>query len=339
MPGQGLVDVKFAIWDHAGKGDYLRQCLFAAGHTAADTVDGCDLLLVDCDWRWAHPRPELIQAAAKAGAKVALFPHGGQPMIFIYDGLTAPDPLVGLRLEHGPGSLEVAELLGFDLRQEATGWLYSPTKPFAPVDAPVKVLFAPQHPNMETVGHATNGHDPAPKLNQHVYRQLLNTGYEITVAMVGPAWKNGVWAHPRAKFFQNPQMLFHASWQLVQEADVVVGAGTVAATAVASGKPTVMFGQGNYADYIDGEYRWPDHWDMYDEMLRYPLDAEDGDLDELIVQACLGDEGADEWRGSFIGEDGTKQAIVLLEELVGVKAQESQNVTIQGVPARVKVRI
>jgi hypothetical protein len=330
--------VRFAIWDHAGKGDYLRQRLFAAGHTAADTIDDCDLLLLDCDWRWAHPRPELIQAAVKAGAKVALFPHGGQPTIFIYDGLTEPDPLVNLRFEHGPGSLEVAGLLGLDLSQEATGWLYSPTKPFAAVDDPVKVLFAPQHPNMETISHPVNGHDPGPKLNQHIYRQLLELDYEITVAMVGPAWKNGVWAHPRARIFQNPQMLFHVSWQLIQEADVVVGAGSVAAAAVASGKPTIMFGQGHYADYIDGEYRWPDNWKSYDDLLRYPLDADQGDLDELIVQACLGDDEASKWRDRFVGDDGTEQAIRLLEELVVVNEQASQNVLIQGVPARSKVR-
>ena len=127
--------MRFAIYDHGGKAMYLHQQLVAAGHTAAKVLADADVLLVDCDWRWAHPRPELIASAHEAGAKVVLYPHGGLPMVFNYDGLTDPDPLVDLRLEHGPGSVEIADRLGLDLRQQATGWLYCPTRPFTPASA------------------------------------------------------------------------------------------------------------------------------------------------------------------------------------------------------------
>ena len=130
--------MRFAIWDPEGKGLYLRQTLLEQGHLVASTVETTDLLLVDCDWRWAAPRPDLIRQAAEAGAKVVVFPHGGLPTVFVYDGLTEADPLVSVRLEHGQGTIDVANQLGLELRQQAFGWLYSPTRPFKPVKKPKK---------------------------------------------------------------------------------------------------------------------------------------------------------------------------------------------------------
>jgi hypothetical protein len=326
--------MRFAIWDPEGKGLYLRQTMLEQGHQIASSVEPTDLVLVDCDWRWAQPRPDLIRQAAEAGAKVAVFPHGGLPTVFVYDGLTAADPLVSMRLEHGQGSIDVAETLGLDLSQRAYGWLYSPTRPFVPVEKPKKLLFAPQHPNIEAMNAGMNGHDPAPQLNQKVYKQLLKLGYEITVSLVGPAWKNGVWRHPGVSFVWNPQMRYDLSLALVEQTDVVVGAGSMAAAAVASGKPVVMFAQGDYTDWVDGRYQLPDHVDVYADELRYPLDVEYGDLPDLISRACEGDDAAAGWRARFVGDDGSLAAVGALVELVGDVPSSSANVIIEGVTAR-----
>ncbi len=325
--------MRFALWDHAGKGGYLRQQLLEAGHTSAETVADAELMLLDCDWAWAHPRPELIKAAHDSGAKVALYPHGGLPTTFVYDGLTVPDPFVDLRLEHGHGSIDAATELGLDLNQQAPGWLYSPTKPFAPVTDPIKVLFAPQHPNMEMLLNGTNGHDPGPGANNRIYRWLIESDFEVTVSVVGPVHRNGIFFHPKADLVSNHEMRFEQSWALIQEADVVIAAGTMAATAVAAGKPTIMLGQGHYADYVNGKYVNPDHVGIYDGLFRYPLDANDGDLGDLLERACAGDEDAAAWRERHIGDDGTTQAIQLLEELVGGKVASPSHVTIEGVTA------
>src|SRR3954471_22464186 len=103
--------MRFALAEFEGKETYLRQALYARGHTAAERIDDTDLLLIDTDAPWAHPRPEMIQAAKDAGAKVALYPHGGLPCCWMYDGIATPDPNVDLRLEHGPGSLEISRIL------------------------------------------------------------------------------------------------------------------------------------------------------------------------------------------------------------------------------------
>jgi hypothetical protein len=257
--------MRFALLDNNSKGSYLGQRLIEAGHEQTERIEDTDVLLLDCDWRWAHPRPAMIEAARAAGAQVVLYPHGGMPTVFVYDGLTEPDERVALRLEHGPGSIDIARLFGAESRlsQHAPGWLFSPTAAFDPLDAPGRVLFCPMHPNLEAMQTGREGVDPAPALNQRIYRQLLDAGYDVTVSIVGPAFRNGVWPHPRAAFVENHAMSFQASYDLVRAADSVVAAGTLGALAVALGKPTVMLGQGDFTDYVGGAYKRATHAGLY----------------------------------------------------------------------------
>lgn len=334
--------MKFALFDHAGKGTYLGRVLAAAGHTPCERPDEADLLLLDCDWSWAHPRSAMIDAAKTAGARVALYPHGGMPTVFVYDGLTDPHPGVDLRLEHGQGSIEIARIFGAESRlsQHAPGWLFSPTAPPATPSGgrPGRVLFAPMHPNIEALQARTNGNDPAPKLNQDIYKQLLAMHVDLTVSIVAPPDRNGIWQHPRATFVDNPSMNFQASYDLVRQADAVVAAGTIGALGVALGKPTVMFGQGDWSDYVGGRYVKAKHAKKYASMARYPIDCSDTPVEEALARACEGDRTVAEWREAFIGhDDGASAAVRLLEQLVGEPLPEQanlqQNVSIGGVTA------
>ncbi len=334
--------MRFTIFAFEGKEGYLRQRLLDAGHEETQAVDGklttdFDVLLVDCDWHWAYPRPLLIEGAKQHDAKVAIYPHGGRPTVWVYDGIGLPRADVDLRLEHGRGSIEMAKMFTeTDLKQQAPGWLYSPTAEFQPVEKPRKILFAPLHPNIEMLTVGGNGNDPAPALNQRIYKDLLGMKAELTVSIAGPPWRNGLWAHPRAKFIPNPTMRFEQSLGLIDAADVVVAAGTMATTAVARGKPTVMFDQDVYMDYLDGDYVMAQHQGLYEGIARYPIDVADGRLEDLIEIACR--EEVKEWRDRWIGQDGTAEAIRLLEGLVerpeGSAESEVKHVTIQGVTAR-----
>ncbi len=324
--------MKFWINEFEGKEMYLRQALYARGHTQSERIEETDLLLVDTDVPWALPRPQMIEAAHAAGAKVALYPHGGLPD-WTYDGLCEPNPLVDLRLEHGPGSIEIADLLGLDLKQQAPGWLYSPTRPFTTVEDPKRVLFAPLHPIIEGLANPeTNGHDPAPEWNQRVYKQLLALGYELTVSVVGPPHRSGLWPHPRATLIANPTMGFTNSYQLVMAADVVIAAGSMAALAVACGKPLVMFAQDNFTTFANGDYAHPENPELYQDLIRYPLDV-DGGLELMIRCACSDQKDVAEWRERFIGDDGTTAAVTILEQLVA-DDMAVQHVTVVGATAR-----
>jgi hypothetical protein len=81
--------MKFSVFDVMDKGLYLKQTLEAAGHEPV-RFDDADVLILDCDWAWADPRPQLIDEAVARGLKVALYPHGGMPTVHVYDGLTKP---------------------------------------------------------------------------------------------------------------------------------------------------------------------------------------------------------------------------------------------------------
>lgn len=328
--------MRFALFAYENKGAYLRQRLEARGHTVSERIEETDLLILDCDWWWAAPRPAMIDVAEKHGVKVALYPHGGQSTTFVYDGLTKPDRRVALRLEHGPGSIEIARLFGGDtLNQHAAGWLFSPTAPFSPLDDPGRILFAPMHPNIEALNKRQNGHDPGPRINQRIYRELLETGREFTVSLVGPPDRNGIWAHPRATLVQNNTMALSESFQLLETVDSVIATGTLAALAVARGKPTVMFAQHDLTDYVDGRYQEAEHADLYRGIVRYPINCDDGHVSDLLARACAGDTRAAEWREAFVGKDGTEAAIRLLENLAGepLPEQAKSDVTIQGATA------
>ncbi len=176
----------------------------------------------------------------------------------------------------------------------------------------------------------SNGSDPGPALNQPVYKQLLQAGYEVTVSVVGPLFRNGIWPHPNVRVVENNDMYFPATIDLILDADVVVAAGTIAAAAVALGKPTVMIGQTDLTDYVDGRYQEAKHADQYRDLIRYPLDVSTGDLEALIDEACAGSPWVDEWRRLFVGDDGTGKAI----EILGEFAPSIGDVTIGGVTAR-----
>jgi hypothetical protein len=325
--------MKFSVFDVMDKGLYLKQTLEAAGHEPVRFEDA-DVLILDCDWAWADPRPQLIDEAVARGLKVALYPHGGMPTVHVYDGLTKPHPGVDLRLEHGVGSIDIAEHLDLDLRQAAPGWLYCPTLPFSPIEDPQRILFAPLHPNIEAMNAGENGPDPAPHLNRDVYRQLLEFGFDLTVSVVGPLWRNGLWAHPRATMVSNNDMRFTHAYELIQNADVVVAAGTIAAAAVACGKPTVLLGGHDCSDYIRGEYVRADHADDYQDWLAYPFNVEDAFLADLILDACAGSVEASAWRERWISDDGAAAAVRALEHLVGEDTETSRHVAICGVTAR-----
>lgn len=311
--------MRFAIWNHSGKSDHLASAMLDAGHEPVADPATADLLLIDTDWPWAGTRPQVIAAAAEAGTKVVIYPHGGFTTCFVYDGLAEPDPNVAMRLEHGPGALEVARHFDPDgaLRQEVVGWLYNFTHEFTPVKAPKRVLFAPMHPMIEPLLKGIKANDPAPALNRAVYNALLAGGYDLTVSVVAPLHANGVWPHPRAKIVPNPGMQFAQTLIQILAADVVVAEGTVAATAVSVGKPTVMFAQGLLSDLVNGELQPAHHRDDYLDFCRYPLDVGDGPLDDLIGEACRGHAGVQAWRDLFVGPaGGAKTAVAKLEALV-----------------------
>ncbi len=88
----------------------------------------------------------------------------------------------------------------------------------------------------------------------------------------------------------------------IDAADFVVSFGTFAYLAIARGKPTMMYRQ--EIPYFDGhaedDIREAEHWDYYEEFMKYPLDVLDNSFNEA-------NEEQSEWRKRFIGEQITPE--------------------------------
>jgi len=264
--------MRFALFDHQGKGLHIGQALVAAGWDLSGDPADCDLLLVDHDGPYAHPRPAIIEAAYDAGAKIVLYPHGALPTVTFYDGAYAPDARIDARLEHGEGHVEIGRRIGLgDIGQTVVGWTYSDRAAFAPT-RPERILFAPIQPNGSG---ELKEHDRL--RNHHAWMQLREIG---NVAVRNPGFPADV----------------TSAFADVDQADVVVAAGTLACLALARGKPVVMIHDRNLENEVE-----PAHLDAYDDYQRYPLTVGDAPLGDLIAEACQGSAHVDAWRNLFVG--------------------------------------
>ncbi len=269
--------MRFHALDVQGKSKMLTRTLLDAGHEES-TPAQADLLLIDIDDPDAPRRGRLIEQCA---GKVMLYPHGGMPST--YHGFYEPDDRIDIQLVHGAGGARLVSELG---RQVATvGWSYSPMLPLKTVVAPARVLFGPTHP------YGSGKLDQQDKkMNLHVYEILRESGLAVEVQMFGTAVANGL---PQGvNGYRSTLML---DWAAVDRAELVVAEGTLACLAMARGKPVIMFGQDlEPTDEHSRPVRGP-----VIKVPRYPIDIDDGDLDELIDAACNG--VGESWRHKFVG--------------------------------------
>jgi hypothetical protein len=74
---------------------------------------------------------------------------------------------------------------------------------------------------------------------------------------------------------------------------------------VARGVPTVFYGQIAPDDDYGPDDRHPaQHWPLYRDYVRFPLDAveePDADLLSLLIRACATDADIATWRDLFVG--------------------------------------
>jgi hypothetical protein len=101
-------------------------------------------------------------------------------------------------------------------------------------------------------------------------------------------------------------------------ADVVVaGDGTFPTIAIARGVPTVMYSQHRPAWGLPGEQQViPRRLALYEDYNRFPFDAEDGPLDEVVHAAARSEAPIAHWKRRFLGEPFDALAAVRIIETV-----------------------
>ncbi|MCR4340773.1 MAG: hypothetical protein NUW01_12905 [Gemmatimonadaceae bacterium] len=289
--------MRVAAFDHQRKSLGILSALQAAGHRIVDRPPA-DLLLVDHDS--APPRAQLIDAFHADGTTVVMYPHGARPT-FQYAGILEPDQRIRGQLVHGPGIADIYRIVGCPHEPHVVGWTYSPTVPFHAPRKIRRVLFAPHHP----FGNGTMC-EYERTLNADVARRLAALDVEVTVQMYGSPETNGVPTVGRWRYVPSSLDL---DWRHIDQADAVIGDGTIAYLAIARGKPTVMVGNARQV-YADDMVTPVDRWPDIAAALRYPVDTTAGPLDHMLELARAGTTEVNEWKERMIGPPLSRSLLV-----------------------------
>lgn len=294
--------MKFYLTDHQGKGYPYAQALEESGwERVANAAEEIQLALYDMDTGDGSGYRRGLDMLYKRGVPVMIYPHAARPSLF-WDGMYELWPHTRAFIAIAEGHREIMQMYGYPLPIEVCGWTMCELRDFQPValQDPVKVLFAPIHPNRNGWGH------PAYRAyNTIVFQKLLETpGIQLTVRHIMSLALNGIWQAPGVKYILGTTK---PATEQIDEADVVIAHQTFAYLAVARGKPLIMLGDDMRANAGNAwdNMRWTAHYDDYRELLRYPLEAEAArsgrGLRSMIERACSEDLGAD-WRKRLIGK-------------------------------------
>jgi hypothetical protein len=286
--------LKIAIKDHRNESVDLTNALHAAGHEFVPAPPA-DVFMIDLDVPGYQYGP-LIETFHEAGAKLVLYPHGGGAATLSYDGLFDPDPRFAANLVTGLGHAEVLRRLEYPSPVYTIGWRLCALKPFRPRTDVKHVVFAPTHPNGDgsMMEHRR-------ELNTKVFEALLKGPWRLTVRYITTLEANGLFEADGVEFVNGRGRPLLGEIDVVDA--VVAGDGTFPSLAIARGVPTVIYGQHELAWGFAGEERVaPGRLPLYEAYNRYPLDFEDGPLDELVHAAARSDESIAHWRRRFIGE-------------------------------------
>jgi hypothetical protein len=308
--------LKIAVQDHRGLSRRLAQALFGGGHRAAQG-DDADLLLIDIDPPALADRYELpvfshrlvIDHYKSIGAKVVTYPHGIYPAL-AYDGLFEPYEAVDVRLVPAVGYAEFLRRVECPGEVRVIGWSLCDPMPFTARRDVRRILFAPLH-------QGGSGDTPLMvyrEANAAIYERLLAGPWRLTVRIIGTPEHNGLWLADGVDFVPGGLDL---GLRDIHAADAVVaGAGTFPAVAIARGVPTLMYGHGEQVMYgLPGEQ--PTRLlrpERYADYIRYPFDAAEGPLDEVVHAAARREEPVATWKRRFIGEPFDEAAAVTIVE-------------------------
>lgn len=277
--------MKVTFRDLDGKGRRYADALEAYGHEIVG--DDGDVLLIDYD----PPLPG-YQHLLDGHDRVFLHPHGA--------GIVAPEydhhPHTRARFVYGQGQVD-AYATWDTIPSYATGWSLCEQAPFRSTTGQ-KVLLA--------AGHALSCGwmaETTRRLNGEVHDALAKLDLDLTVRYIPYQGLSGIGITEAPGVIYDP-VGYTLATDAIDQADLVVAAmGTFASLAVARGCPTIMYDQSLAVVYdsVTHTERTCPHWPAYADIVRYPLDWEDGEPEEMIARACTSGDEIGEWRERFIG--------------------------------------
>ena len=286
---------------HQGKEKLYVAALENAGYTGSKRIiHNMDFTIMDHD---VGPdgigfRKEL-PTMKRMRIPVLFYPHAARPTMF-WDGIYKMWPYTIATFVIAEGHMEVMKRYGYPFPIEVTGWTYCEIKEFQPTNSVKNILFGAIHPN-------TNGWlSPIDQdLNSRTLERL--TAYSkanninLTVRYIHELKQNGLKEVDGVNFVRGKP---DGTFNMIDEADLVVGYQTFAYISVARGKPTLMMGEGIPArsGNMPKNFTYVSNWDKYKDLVMYPLDILEGDLDSIIKKATENDSYIAKWKKDMIGE-------------------------------------
>lgn len=238
----------------------------------------------------------IIQKYYDQKSTIITYPHGATGAWWTDSKHYLSDKFTFANLVIAEGHKHVQEITQPRLKHYIIGWSYCPIKEFEKHEIK-KILFAPIHATLSD----NKLREEALDINSRVYSSLLElpNNYQITVRHLNPLGAIGLYNSSRVKFVRGKP---DGSYLDIDQSDLVIAEGTYMYLAVARGKPTIGMNQhipirSNHSNKIAKA----ENWELYGDYMAYPIDFDDGNLEDLIEKASIEEQSS--WKKLFIGKE------------------------------------
>jgi len=290
---------KFWIAENKDSAKVYVQTLVDAGYERVERLPEADFFLFDSEGvQWRRDMKELALKLMPG----FIYPHS--PLTcYLWDGPYDPLP-VACNFVYGAGAKECMALYGYSSRVEVVGFPRCDILPFTPTPGR-RLLFVPARPRRD------KGKQEA--LDRAAWNFILSNQAEFDEILVCRIegqldefedGKNGnirfVTTDPHATNKPTQDMIAR-----IDSVDLVISVTTPAALAVARGKPTVMYGQGEILETLTG--RPAKNYASYKHVYDYPLTLEKMTLEQVKGVCEKSNDDVEKWRKNFIGDPFDKE--------------------------------
>lgn len=271
--------------------DTYVNALFSAGFEEVNSLDNADFILYDSEG--VGGRRNVKADFLKRGVGF-IYPH--TPLTcYIWDGIYQPLP-VAVNFVAGKGQKRIIREYGYPYRVEACGFPRCEVRPFQPSSGR-DLLFVPARPRRD------NGRQTAHDLFAFKWICDRRERFDrVTVCRLAgqldyPDKYMGIdfiTTNPKETPSPAQEMI-----DRIDRADLIISTTTPAALAIARGKPTIVYGQGDTLETLTGQSA--KHYASYKDCYDYPLCLENMDFDCAESVMREPHPQAEEWKRLHIG--------------------------------------
>ncbi|KKL53421.1 hypothetical protein LCGC14_2275620 [marine sediment metagenome] len=209
------------------------------------------------------------------------------------------------RFVFSEGSKKMYEMCKVPGPIEVIGWAWSAIYPFIEpnIGEKMKILFCPIHPNENGFLHKIDR-----TVNHQTLRAMarMKNVADIKVRYLQALEHQGLWVEDGIEYVKGDP---DGSLKEVGEADVVIGAYTLAYLSIARGKPTIMIGEheklhsGNTKQLM----KWTNTEHLWKDYVKYPYNFEEvfydaDDVYKMIGEVLRYSEEVEAWSSLFVGD-------------------------------------